>query len=173
MRNYRRRAWSHRRAKLAVGPLPLSSSCVTLVSRRAEAGTGMGMLVRCVVYKNGRKFADIDASEIHLYINQPDCFVWVALFEPDAAALEQMQREFNLHPLAIEDARHGHQRPKFEEYGEALFAVVHMIEEDARRFACRRSRHLRWTATTSSRCAHAASAAFKTCGRARKRSRSC
>jgi magnesium transporter len=87
------------------------------------------MLIRCVVYKDGRKFADVDASEIHLYVNQPDCFVWVALFEPDAAALELMQREFDIHPLAIEDARHGHQRPKFEEYGESLFAVVHMIEE--------------------------------------------
>jgi magnesium transporter len=129
MRSYRRLAWSHRRTKLAVGPLPLSSSCVTLVSRRVEGKSGMGMIVRCVVYKNGRKFADIDASDVHLYINQPDCFVWVALFEPDAAALEQMQSEFHLHPLAIEDARHGHQRPKFEEYSEALFAVVHMIEE--------------------------------------------
>jgi magnesium transporter len=91
----------------------------------------MGMIVRCVVYKDGRKLADIEASEIHNYVNQPDCFVWVALFEPDAAALEQMEREFNLHPLAIEDARHGHQRPKLEEYGDALFVVLHMIEETA------------------------------------------
>jgi magnesium transporter len=39
-----------------------------------------------------------------------------------------MQAEFNLHPLAVEDARHGHQRPKIEEYGDLLFAVLHMIE---------------------------------------------
>ena len=58
----------------------------------------------------------------------PDCFVWVALLEPDARALELMQAEFNLHPLAVEDARHGHQRPKIEEYGELVFAVLHMIE---------------------------------------------
>jgi magnesium transporter len=87
------------------------------------------MIIRCVVYKDGRKLADIEASEIHDYVDRPDCFVWVALFEPDSAALEQMQREFNLHPLAIEDARHGHQRPKFEEYGDSLFVVLHMIEE--------------------------------------------
>src|SRR5688500_12323260 len=59
------------------------------------------MLIRCVVYQDGRKLADIDASEIHNYIDRPECFVWVALFEPDFRALAQMQREFNLHPLAI------------------------------------------------------------------------
>ena len=88
------------------------------------------MLVRCVAYRNGEKLADIDAADIHDYVSQPDCFVWVALREPDAAALEQMQKEFALHPLAVEDARHGHQRPKMEEYGNNLFTVVHMIEED-------------------------------------------
>jgi Mg2+ and Co2+ transporter CorA len=39
-----------------------------------------------------------------------------------------MQAEFALHPLAIEDARHGHQRPKIEEYGDSLFAVLHIVE---------------------------------------------
>lgn len=88
------------------------------------------MLIRCVVYKHGEKLADIDVSEIHNYVNQPDCFVWVALREPDAAGLAKMQEEFDLHPLAVEDARHGHQRPKLEEYGDSLFAVLHMVEQD-------------------------------------------
>jgi magnesium transporter len=39
-----------------------------------------------------------------------------------------MQREFGLHELAVEDAEHGHQRPKIEEYGDSLFAVVHTVE---------------------------------------------
>jgi magnesium transporter len=87
------------------------------------------MLISCVLYKDGRKHADINVGDIHLYVNQPDCFIWVALFEPDQQALDQMQREFNLHPLAIEDARKGHQRAKFEEYDDSLFTVAHMIEE--------------------------------------------
>ena len=88
------------------------------------------MLIRCVVYRDGEKIADIDAAEIHEYVDQPDCFVWVALLDPNDAALEQMQEEFNLHPLAVEDARHGHQRPKIDEYGDSLFTVLHLIEED-------------------------------------------
>jgi magnesium transporter len=88
------------------------------------------MLVSCVAYQNGRRLADIDPREIHNYLVKPGTFVWVALLEPDARALELMQAEFNLHPLAVEDARHGHQRPKIEEYGEVLFAVLHLIEPD-------------------------------------------
>jgi magnesium transporter len=88
------------------------------------------MLISCVVYKNGRKLADIDATEIHRYLDEPGCFIWVAMLEPDEAALEQMQSEFRLHPLAVEDARHGHQRPKFEEYGDSLFAVLNIVEEE-------------------------------------------
>jgi magnesium transporter len=86
------------------------------------------MLISCVVYQNGQKLADIEPQDIHRYLVKPDCFVWVALLEPDARTLELMQAEFNLHPLAIEDARHGHQRPKVEEYGDVLFVVLHMIE---------------------------------------------
>jgi magnesium transporter len=87
------------------------------------------VLINCVAYQNGRKLADISPNEIHKYLALPDCFVWVGLKDPDDAELEAMQRQFGLHPLAVEDARHGHQRPKIEEYGQLLFVVLHMIEK--------------------------------------------
>jgi magnesium transporter len=90
------------------------------------------MLIRCVAYQSGEKLADIEPNDIHTYLGRPDCFVWVALFEPDPRTLELMQAEFDLHPLAVEDARHGHQRPKIEEYGDCLFVVLHMIEPGER-----------------------------------------
>ena len=86
------------------------------------------MLINCVAYQDGRKLADIPVSEIHNYVNRADCFVWVALRDPDEDELEAMQNQFGLHDLAVEDAHHGHQRPKIEEYGQSLFAVLHMIE---------------------------------------------
>jgi magnesium transporter len=52
----------------------------------------------------------------------------VALFEPTREELDQMAEEFGLHELAVEDARKGHQRPKIEEYGDSLFAVLHTAE---------------------------------------------
>src|SRR6185503_19431649 len=78
------------------------------------------MLVNCVAYQDGKKLADIDKREISDYVSRPDCFVWVALKDPDDAELAEMQEEFDLHPLAVEDARHGHQRPKIEEYGKSI-----------------------------------------------------
>jgi len=86
------------------------------------------MLVNCVAYQDGKKLADIPREEIGKYVKRPDCFVWVALFEPSPAELQGMREEFELHELAVEDASHGHQRPKIEEYGDSLFAVLQAVE---------------------------------------------
>jgi magnesium transporter len=86
------------------------------------------MIINCAAYENGYKLADISVEEIPAYINRPACFVWIALKDPETSELEKMQQVFGLHELAVEDAQHGHQRPKIEEYGESLFVVLHMIE---------------------------------------------
>jgi magnesium transporter len=86
------------------------------------------MLVNCVAYHAGRKLADIEPSEISDYLERPGTFVWVALRDPTEAELAAMQKEFGLHPLAVEDASHGHQRPKIEDYGDSLFVVLNTVE---------------------------------------------
>jgi magnesium transporter len=86
------------------------------------------MLVNCAAYEEGRKLADIPKEDISEYLKRPGCFVWVALKDPSPEELEEMREEFSLHELAVEDARSGHQRPKIEEYGDSLFAVLKTIE---------------------------------------------
>jgi magnesium transporter len=86
------------------------------------------MLINCVAYQNGSRLADVPVSEISDYLARPDTFVWVALQDATLAELQEMQQEFGLHELAVEDAMHGHQRPKIEEYGDSLFAVLHLVE---------------------------------------------
>jgi len=88
------------------------------------------MLISCVAYKDGHKIADIGIDEVQNYVSQPGCLVWVALREPDAETLDRLQHLLGLHPLAVEDARNGHQRPKVEDYGDSLFAVMQIIEPD-------------------------------------------
>ena len=88
------------------------------------------MLVNCAAYRDGCKLADIEKHQIKSYMDRPDCFVWVAMRDTTDGELEAWQDEFGLHELAIEDAQHGHQRPKIEEYGESLFAVLHTVEYD-------------------------------------------
>jgi magnesium transporter len=86
------------------------------------------MLINCAAYDNGSKLADIPIEAISDHLARPGCFVWVALKDASDEELTVMQEEFGLHDLAVEDARHGHQRPKIEEYGDQLFAVVHTVE---------------------------------------------
>jgi magnesium transporter len=86
------------------------------------------MLVNCVAYQDGKKLAELDKREIHTYLAKPGCFVWVALKDASDAEIEEMREQFDLPPLAVEDARHGHQRPKIEEYDDLLFVVLHTIE---------------------------------------------
>ena len=78
--------------------------------------------------QDGKRLGEIPKEAISDYLKRADTFVWVALKDPTPAELDEMAQEFDLHPLAVEDARHGHQRPKIEEYGDSLFAVLHAIE---------------------------------------------
>ena len=55
---------------------------------------------------------------------EPGDFVWLGLHEPDEEELAGMAATFDLHPLAVEDAHHAHQRPKLERYGDTLFLTL-------------------------------------------------
>src|SRR5438445_7493813 len=88
----------------------------------------LGMLINCAAYQDGKKLGDIAPEDIGKYVSRPECFVWVAMKDPGPGELAVMQHEFDLHELAVEDARHGHQRPKIEEYADSLFAVLHTTE---------------------------------------------
>ena len=89
------------------------------------------MLLNCVVYEHGHKHADIAVRDIGQWLGRPGCFVWVALQDPTAEELAQMELEFGLHELAVEDALKGHQRPKVEEYGSMVFVVLHLLDPTA------------------------------------------
>jgi magnesium transporter len=74
------------------------------------------MLINCVAYEDGKRLGEIPKADISEYLKRPGCFVWVALKDPEPGELVEMQEEFGLHDLAVEDATGGHQRPKIEEY---------------------------------------------------------
>ena len=86
------------------------------------------MLVSCVAYQGGKKLTDIPINQTHEYLARPDCFVWVALKDPEPSELKALEGEFGLHELAVEDAGKGQQRPKVDEYGASIFVVLHVLE---------------------------------------------
>lgn len=84
----------------------------------------MDGVVNCAAYAGGRRVADVQIPDISEALKQPGQFMWVGLYEPAEDLLRQVQHEFGLHDLAIEDALRAHQRPKVERYGESLFVVL-------------------------------------------------
>ena len=59
-----------------------------------------------------------------------EAVVWLDLLDPDEADLSIVTLEFGLHPLAVEDAVHDHQRPKLDRYRTHLFANMYAVEFD-------------------------------------------
>jgi magnesium transporter len=81
-------------------------------------------VVNCASYAQGVRVANVAIADISEELKHEGRFVWVGLFEPDEQLLGEIQEEFGLHDLAIEDAHSAHQRPKLEQYGDSLFVVL-------------------------------------------------
>ncbi|MFI0784448.1 magnesium and cobalt transport protein CorA [Streptomyces lydicus] len=89
-------------------------------------------IVDCGVYREGRRVSDhVSPAEAMAGVRSEGGFAWIGLHEPSEAEFAGIAKEFGLHPLAVEDAVHAHQRPKLERYDETLFTVfktVHYVE---------------------------------------------
>ena len=81
-------------------------------------------VVAAGAYLKGRRVADLALEQAGEWAKKDDHVVWIGLYEPDGELLQRVQQQFDLHDLAIEDAEHAHQRPKLEQYGDALFVVA-------------------------------------------------
>ncbi|MGH7300164.1 MAG: magnesium/cobalt transporter CorA [Candidatus Rokuibacteriota bacterium] len=89
-----------------------------------------GPVVACAAYAGGRRVGDVALADISEVLKQDDRFVWIGLYEPDEPLLKEVQAEFGLHDLAIEDAHLAHQRPKLERYGDSLFIALRTAQPD-------------------------------------------
>jgi magnesium transporter len=83
------------------------------------------VIVDSAVYEQGlRRNGNVGVHDAMEACRHPDCFAWIGLYEPTEDEFESIRSEFDLHPLAVEDAIHAHERPKLEVYGEAVFIVL-------------------------------------------------
>ncbi|WP_036291169.1 magnesium/cobalt transporter CorA [Methylosinus sp. PW1] len=92
-------------------------------------------VVAAAVYSDGRRLQDIAIDEAGAFAARPGHVVWIGLYEPSFALLARVQRQFDLHPLAIEDAGKAHQYPKLEQYGDGLFIVARTAQMENGRIA--------------------------------------
>jgi magnesium transporter len=83
------------------------------------------VLVDAAIYKNGNRIVEPKTlGELYEASRDGTGIAWLGLHEPSQAEIAKCAQEFNLHPLAVEDAIHAHQRPKLERYGDSLFLVL-------------------------------------------------
>ncbi len=83
------------------------------------------MIVDNAIYVDGRRAAEPGSVyETYEACRTQKGIAWIGLYKPTAEEFESVAQEFELHPLAVEDALDAHQRPKLERYGETLFIVL-------------------------------------------------
>ncbi len=83
------------------------------------------VIVDNAIYVDGRRAAEPGSVyETYEACRTQKGVAWIGLYKPTAEEFESVAQEFELHPLAVEDALDAHQRPKLERYGETLFIVL-------------------------------------------------
>lgn len=113
------------------GRLPSRPPVDLVHARRGEhRGTPLeSALVDCAVYVGGKRVGgQLHLTDARDIARERGGFVWLGLHQPEASALQAVADELDLHPLAVEDAVHAHQRPKLETYGDhQLFMVLKTV----------------------------------------------
>jgi magnesium transporter len=86
------------------------------------------VIVDSAVYRQGKRIVDdlppSELGRVRKLATEPGDFVWVGLHEPNEDELATDQKDYALHPLAVEDAFRAHQRPKLERYEGTIFLTV-------------------------------------------------
>ena len=88
-------------------------------------------LIDNAVYVDGIRVATpVTLDDAYALQEAHQGFAWIGLYRPSDKELASVATEFDLHPLAIEDATGGHQRSKVERYGDTLFIVLRPARYD-------------------------------------------
>jgi magnesium transporter len=85
------------------------------------------VIVDQAVYRDGRRrpCGDLSDELEGLRVGgHPQDFLWIGLKDPTDEEFDLVNDELKLHPLAVEDAVKGNQRPKVELYDNTIFVVL-------------------------------------------------
>jgi magnesium transporter len=96
------------------------------LSTSSELGGSRGLgLVDNAIYVDGRRTDDpASLDETYELLRERKGMAWIGLYRPTREDIMSLAAEFDLHPLAVDDAIAAHQRPKLERYGALLFTVL-------------------------------------------------
>lgn len=93
---------------------------------RAESPTQCTAHTR--LYRDGRLVAEgFPVAQVSDHLAQPSTVIWLDLLLPSPTDMQVLTEELGLHPLAIEDALHDHQRPKLDRYPDHDFLAAYAV----------------------------------------------
>lgn len=105
-------------------PAAATASISTVTPTRCQARTRL--------YRDGALIAEgFPVEDISEHIREDSAVVWLDLLDPDQQDLTVLSEEFGLHPLAIEDAEHEHERTKIDRYESHLFLAAYAVRLDS------------------------------------------
>ena len=83
------------------------------------------------VYRDGELIEqNFPISEVSEFLKDDTAMVWFDLCKPTPEELASVSEELGLHPLAVEDAQHPHQRPKLDRYPSHVFLTAYALHLD-------------------------------------------
>jgi magnesium transporter len=86
---------------------------------------------RTRLYRNGElELEGFPVDDISEYLVDESAVIWLDLRDPDREDLSVLSAEFGLHPVAVEDAIHEHERPKLDRYRSHLFLLAYGVQLD-------------------------------------------
>ncbi|WP_405725973.1 magnesium and cobalt transport protein CorA [Streptomyces sp. NBC_01537] len=120
------RSSAKRRNRRAAAEPPPPAPSVVPDPASEENNAPPGSVIDAALYRDGRRVSTPSTlAEAYTQLRQePGAMAWIGLYRPNEPELVSLAKEFDLHPLALEDAIQAHQRPKLERYGETLFVVL-------------------------------------------------
>jgi len=81
-------------------------------------------VIAAYLYRHGKRVREIAIDEKIDRAEDRSEFVWIGIADPTVAELRILQEQYDLHPLAVEDALKADQLPKVDVYGDQLFVVA-------------------------------------------------
>jgi magnesium transporter len=81
-------------------------------------------VIAAFLYRHGKRVREVAIDERLDCAGDKSEFIWIGIADPSVEELRTLQEQYDLHPLAVEDALKADQLPKVDVYGDQLFVVA-------------------------------------------------
>jgi magnesium transporter len=98
--------------------------------RAGQASVQGSVMIQVHVFRQGQEVTDVPVADLSEVRGERGALVWADVISGTPEELAQMGKEFDIHPVALEDCHHlRKQRPKVEEYPGHVLMVAYAAKQ--------------------------------------------